>query len=267
MMSDRRLRLLIRKFGGIRTNAWKELTLGYGWDESDNAAVDEDLIAFEQQQAFVRLGEPPPIRPWRRGHEGGGGGGDGGGGGGGGGGEEGGGGDNGDVTDAARQFGVGAVGRIECRSLNEEGISRAIFSRDHRPFFTYWVCLAQLVVALAVSIAHPFAPPGVGLARSQEFVLTEWLTMEQVAVLQPSNVWLGPRVADLVRLGAKFAPCMRRDDAVTDSRREEEERERSRSGCCVRNDRSGCVQTTQDGCSRTLSTFVKWTNMDNSTTR
>ena len=33
--------------------------------------------------------------------------------------------------------------------------------------------------------------------------------------------------------------------------------ESTSSGCCVRNDRSGCVQTTSDVCSPTLSTFHK----------
>jgi len=54
--------------------------------------------------------------------------------------------------------------------------------------------------------------------------------------------------ADLIHLGAKYSPCMRHDEhvmnAILDDRQKEKE-----TGCCVRNDGSGCVQTQQADCS------------------
>ena len=52
----------------------------------------------------------------------------------------------------------------------------------------------------------------------------------------------------LIHLGAKFSPCMRQDQEVHQLIQEKRARERG-SGCCVRNDRSGCLQTPRDECS------------------
>lgn len=54
--------------------------------------------------------------------------------------------------------------------------------------------------------------------------------------------------ADLIHLGAKFAPCMRKDEKIF---RDIEELRRSEreTGCCIRNDDSGCVQSSRRECS------------------
>ena len=43
-------------------------------------------------------------------------------------------------------------------------------------------------------------------------------------------------------LGANYAPCMRRDKLLFEALEIDMNREASESGCCIRNDRSGCVQ-------------------------
>lgn len=55
----------------------------------------------------------------------------------------------------------------------------------------------------------------------------------------------------LIHLGAKFSPCMRQDQEIHKLIQEKRARERE-SGCCVRNDRSGCLQTLQEECSVSL---------------
>ena len=54
--------------------------------------------------------------------------------------------------------------------------------------------------------------------------------------------------AGLIKMGAKFAPCMRLDDNL---RRvlEEERRIENETGCCVKSDDSGCIQTSRKACS------------------
>lgn len=52
----------------------------------------------------------------------------------------------------------------------------------------------------------------------------------------------------LIHLGAKFSPCMRQDEEIYKLMQEKRAKERE-SGCCVRNDRSGCLQTLQEECS------------------
>lgn len=59
----------------------------------------------------------------------------------------------------------------------------------------------------------------------------------------------------LIHLGAKYSPCMRQDKQVHELIREKRAVERN-SACCVRNDRSGCVQTSEEECSVSLKQHV-----------
>ena len=54
--------------------------------------------------------------------------------------------------------------------------------------------------------------------------------------------------ADLIHMGAKYSPCMRDDENVKLAIQQQIATE-SQSACCVLNDGSGCVQTTEDKCS------------------
>jgi len=54
--------------------------------------------------------------------------------------------------------------------------------------------------------------------------------------------------ADLIHLGAKFAPCMRKDAKILKEIEKGREKERE-TACCIRNDDSGCVQSSQADCS------------------
>ena len=58
----------------------------------------------------------------------------------------------------------------------------------------------------------------------------------------------GPRASDLIHLGAKFAPCMRVDDRIAHQIDKIRAKERE-TACCIRNDGSGCVQSSQADCS------------------
>lgn len=49
-------------------------------------------------------------------------------------------------------------------------------------------------------------------------------------------------------MGAKFAPCMRKDKKIIKEIEKMRDRERE-TACCIRNDDSGCVQASQAECS------------------
>lgn len=69
------------------------------------------------------------------------------------------------------------------------------------------------------------------------------------SVLGPRPQLLSPPSQEaLIHLGAKFSPCMRQDPQVHSFILAAREREKH-SACCVRNDRSGCVQTSKEECS------------------
>lgn len=57
-----------------------------------------------------------------------------------------------------------------------------------------------------------------------------------------------PPQIDLIHLGAKFSPCIRRDAQIKQLVLHERDLERG-SGCCVQNDHSGCIQTQRKDCS------------------
>lgn len=79
-------------------------------------------------------------------------------------------------------------------------------------------------------------------------VLVTSLSLQQVDYLEPANFWLGPRAADLIHLGAKYSPCMRRDARIIKEMEKWREKERD-TACCIRNDDSGCVQSSHADCS------------------
>ncbi|KAH8406407.1 hypothetical protein KR222_000125, partial [Zaprionus bogoriensis] len=135
---------------------------------------------------------------------------------------------------------------------------------DFRPFFTYWINTVQIAVLFLSIACYGIAPIGLGDEQKTGQVLVTSLSLQTVQHVEQRNLWIGPRNNDLVHIGAKFAACMRRDikiiDVLTKTRRQERE-----TACCIRNDDSGCVQSSQADCSirglyptKSISTWKKW---------
>jgi hypothetical protein len=61
------------------------------------------------------------------------------------------------------------------------------------------------------------------------------------------NPWFGPHPADLIRLGAKYTPCIRTHDEVK-SRYENQARLEAMSGCCIDSITGRCMQTLPQQC-------------------
>ncbi|XP_034247424.1 inactive rhomboid protein 1 isoform X2 [Thrips palmi] len=164
-----------------------------------------------------------------------------------------------------RQYGMGVVGKLFGRSL-KRSVARQPRVReqledieDHRPYFTYWVTTVQILI-LFISIAcYGFGTIGFNLNQRSGLVLTTSLSLKQVDYSEPANFWIGPRAADLIHLGAKFAPCMRKDIKILKEIDESRLKERN-TACCIRNDESGCVQSSRSDCSYTIETWKKWSN-------
>ncbi|KAB0401606.1 hypothetical protein E2I00_007264, partial [Balaenoptera physalus] len=135
-----------------------------------------------------------------------------------------------------RPYGLGMVGRLTNRTYRkriDSYVKRQIEDMDdHRPFFTYWLTFVHSLVTILAVCIYGVAP--VGFSQHE--------TVDSEA---------------LIHLGAKFSPCMRQDPQVHSFIHAAREREKH-SACCVRNDRSGCVQTSEEECSSTLAVWVKW---------
>lgn len=140
---------------------------------------------------------------------------------------------------------------------------------DYRPFFTYWINTVHILVLAITLICYGIVAFGIGLEHKSGQVMVTNLNLQQVSHQEQRNVWIGPRSMDLVHLGAKFGGCMRRDAKILDVIAKTKRKERE-TACCIRNDDSGCVQTSQAECSvgglwptqKTISTWKKWSPGD-----
>ncbi|CAF0878469.1 unnamed protein product [Rotaria sp. Silwood1] len=112
--------------------------------------------------------------------------------------------------------------------------------RSHRPYFTYWVTFVQVLVCGISLIVYGHAPlsstqsKNSSIFKQQKFDLT-------------MNPWFGPYPADLIRLGAKYTPCIRTHDDVR-SRYEKQARLEAMSGCCIDSITGRCMQTLSQQC-------------------
>ncbi|KAK1882134.1 Inactive rhomboid protein 1, partial [Dissostichus eleginoides] len=125
------------------------------------------------------------------------------------------------------------------------------------PFFTYWITFVHLLITILAVTIYGIAPVGFSQHETIDSVLRNKGVYENVKFVQQQNFWVGPSSEALIHLGAKFSPCMRQDEEIHKLIQEKRSRE-GESGCCVRNDRSGCLQTSQEDCSSTLAVWVKW---------
>uniref|UniRef100_H2LKG2 Inactive rhomboid protein n=1 Tax=Oryzias latipes TaxID=8090 RepID=H2LKG2_ORYLA len=160
-----------------------------------------------------------------------------------------------------RPYGLGMVGKLTNRTYRkriDSYVKRQIDDMDdHRPFFTYWISFVHLLITILAVCIYGIAPVGFSQHETVDSVLRNKGVYENVKFVQQENFWIGPSSVTLIHLGAKYSPCMRQDKEVHSLILEKREIERN-SACCVRNDRSGCVQTTEEECSSTLAVWVKW---------
>ncbi|XP_045477432.1 inactive rhomboid protein 1 isoform X2 [Harmonia axyridis] len=164
-----------------------------------------------------------------------------------------------------RQYGMGWVGRMFGRTFKKSVVYDETIQdqlddlEDHRPMFTYWVTIVQILVLFISLVCYGFGPFGIDLQSRSGQVLVTSLSLQQVDYLEPATFWFGPRAADLIHLGAKFAPCMRVDAEISQEIEKIRTIERE-TACCIRNDDSGCVQSSKADCSETISTWKKWSD-------
>lgn len=160
-----------------------------------------------------------------------------------------------------RYYGLGMVGnwlnRTYRRSISSVVQSKLEHFDSHRPYFTYWITCVHLIITLLSICTYGIAPIGFAQNVKAELVLRNKGVYESVKYIQQENFWIGPSSISLIHLGAKFSPCIRRDLQIEKLTQRQRDRERE-SGCCVQNDKSGCVQTLRADCSETLASFVKW---------
>ncbi|VDP10340.1 unnamed protein product [Soboliphyme baturini] len=128
---------------------------------------------------------------------------------------------------------------------------------DYRPYFTYWVTTVQILVMIIALATYGFGPIGFSRRSNREWVLQPSMVLEQVSFFEQENLWIGPSYADLVHLGAKYAPCMRRDLNIY-SEIAKKRTEENNTACCILNDNTACYQSRKDECSVKTTKILHW---------
>ncbi|XP_062507609.1 inactive rhomboid protein 1-like isoform X2 [Corticium candelabrum] len=167
----------------------------------------------------------------------------------------------GELFEDRRDVGIGILGRWfqysykKADELDVETLRKIEDVDVHRPYFTSWLVTVQVVIMIVTLAVYSMAPVGLDFKQEQKQVLTTGLAIETREHQVQTNLWIGPSY-DLIHLGAKYSPCMRSDKRVSEKISAERAIEREQTGCCVRQDQSGCVQLTKLQCERAV--FTEW---------
>lgn len=61
---------------------------------------------------------------------------------------------------------------------------------DHRPMFTYWVTIVQILVLCISIMCYQIGPFGIDLSSRSGQVLVTSLSLQQIDYTEPANFWL-----------------------------------------------------------------------------
>ncbi|XP_065898694.1 inactive rhomboid protein 1-like [Dysidea avara] len=126
-----------------------------------------------------------------------------------------------------------------------------------RPLFTMWIMFTHILVMIVTASIYGLAPYGFDFQTETDLIQRSNFGLELVQRTISTSVWGGLSQEDLILLGARYAPCMRRDRELFDLIEEDRIAE-SQSGCCIRNDGSGCIQVnTQLECNSIFLRFLQ----------
>ena len=123
---------------------------------------------------------------------------------------------------------------------------------DHRPFFTWWVSTVQVLVLIFALVDNGFADFGLDIKPYRRTVQERYVhrpprtvrpwspgnypifrfTEKTLDLEEETNFYFGPSNQVLIRLGAKYTPCMRRDKQIYDIIDCERNLEKD-TACCV----------------------------------
>ncbi|XP_078692272.1 inactive rhomboid protein 1-like isoform X3 [Branchiostoma floridae x Branchiostoma belcheri] len=162
-----------------------------------------------------------------------------------------------------REYGRGLVGKWLKRSYRSSmAMSSDIKHQldtitDYRPYFTYWVTFVHILITIIALAVYGIAPIGFAETEMTALVRTPKLSLENIPKIEKDNFWIGPKDEDLIHLGAKYSPCMRKDPKIV-QRVQEQRRMENLTGCCIKTDQSGCYQSSEEDCSKTFADFVRW---------
>jgi hypothetical protein len=126
--------------------------------------------------------------------------------------------------------------------------------QDHRPFFTWWVSSVQVMVLLVAILRFQIAPFGLEDHKVKTQVQHRF-SEKTIYLTQQRNFYFGPETDKLIRLGAKYAPCMRKDKKIFEIIECEWAKE-ERTACCKYGEY--CLQASEDQCKNVFYNFLTY---------
>ncbi|PAA93397.1 hypothetical protein BOX15_Mlig002122g2, partial [Macrostomum lignano] len=131
---------------------------------------------------------------------------------------------------------------------------------QYRAYFTWWISTVQCLIMLVLLFSTELAHPGLSVQATRSASLPNRYTlMSTVCAIDYQNLFIGPRLPDLIRCGAKYAPCMRWMPELYNRVLGPQLVAENSSGCCVLNDGSACFQSTKRLCPAGSATWLRWT--------
>ena len=112
------------------------------------------------------------------------------------------------------------------------------------PFFILLITVVQIVAFIVMAIVTRNLAP-VNIRPIEETITTSSLSESSgnitKTITRSTNLWVGPRIVDLIWWGARFKPCMRGDDQITARSTRDRDEEAGRLGCCAHAQNFGSV--------------------------
>ncbi|PAA74073.1 hypothetical protein BOX15_Mlig023953g1 [Macrostomum lignano] len=155
--------------------------------------------------------------------------------------------------------------KVEMSREGEAKILEAAVSEElgcrHRPYFTLWITGVHVILFAVSLLMFGIVTPGINTVVHQDKIVKDRHNFKvKMCTIDYPNFLIGPRLPDLVRLGAKYGPCMRRYSSLYRDVLDRLRLDEAASGCCIHNDGSACYQSDMADCPEHLGTWLKWDN-------
>eukprot|EP00730_Choanoeca_flexa_P002846 TRINITY_DN11201_c0_g1_i10.p1 TRINITY_DN11201_c0_g1~~TRINITY_DN11201_c0_g1_i10.p1 ORF type:complete len:458 (+),score=59.67 TRINITY_DN11201_c0_g1_i10:72-1445(+) len=116
-----------------------------------------------------------------------------------------------------------------------------------RPFFTNYILIVQALVLLISLATHSYAPIRADVKPETHTSAGADGSQETLTNNMTGNLFIGVRRHVLIRLGAMYAPCMRRDDRLKALVKQQRTLAEN-MGCCTHSAGQYCYVSTPDEC-------------------
>eukprot|EP00056_Hartaetosiga_gracilis_P009437 m.135784 g.135784 ORF g.135784 m.135784 type:complete len:891 (-) comp13126_c0_seq1:26-2698(-) len=123
--------------------------------------------------------------------------------------------------------------------------------KAHRPFFTYWLVIVELLTVICLLSFHGYSPLDFKAEVKTSLPLLQPDGSYRTFTYKSfSNFWFGPSHETLALVGAKYSPCMQQDDYIQSTFIQPQLTAEESYGCCVNS--NVCFSSSENDCPYTF---------------